>query len=339
MSPRPLARWSAALALALLGCQRHSSALEHPDDPATRASSPAAPDADEPSPQTEPSHPLELVPARARMMLMARSPLRLAEAWERDRLAGAHPLQYEKLVGDMKRELGYDLLDPADLARTGIDPSAPIGFAMLSIRDEAFVTFGGLTDPRPLVEALERGSGKALSRQSVGTAELYAIDSELTLVVRGRFFAFVLVDRGHPESPDYAREVARIDPARSLAHAPVLERAFAGLPAEADLQGMLDPAGLMHDGLERDRQSEQEILAQANQRLAEARQRGATVEELDSLQQQLEGEERFVARRRRERQVTELLLSRTVGSIEGIGRIKRAIGPHTLMQPPFSLIP
>lgn len=318
-----LVRWTAVLALGLSSCQRTGPATDVPEpEPSQAKADPGAQPGDSPGPDepiAEPTHPLELVPSRARIMLMARSPLRLAEAWERERLAGAHPIQYGQLVEEMKRNLGLDLLDPADLSRLGIDPSAPAGFAVLSVRDEAFVVFGGLRDASVLIETVEGLAGRPVPRESLGNAELYRVDQELTLVIRNGMLAVVFVDRVRPESPDYPREVARIDPARSLAHAPAMQRAHAGLPDDVDLRGLLDPAGLLRDELDRERQRDQESLADANRRLAEARQRGAQPEEIDSLQQMLQDEQRFIARRRRERQIAELLVSRTIGSVEGIG--------------------
>lgn len=315
---RPHCRWAAVLALATLGCQRPATAPE-----ATQAPDPGPAaervDASPPTAVTEPTHPLELIPARARIMMMARSPSWLANAWERERLAAAHPLQYEAMVEDMKRETGVDLLDPAQLSGLGIDMSAPTGFAVLSVEDEAVAVFGGLSDARPLVETIERLLGQPVARRTVGAAEVLELDREVDLVLRGSMFAFVLVDRQHPGSPDYALEVARIDPARSLAHASVMHSAWAGLPNDADLRGLLDPAGLMRDALEASRRREQDELARINQQMDQARRSGASAEELESLREQVQDQQRFMARRRREQQVAQLLLSRTLGSIEGIG--------------------
>lgn len=311
-----LLRSTVLLALVAMGCER-APATEIPSEPEIAAAPPpvervAAPAAD-------PTHPLELVPARARAMMMVRSPQRLAQAWARDRFVGRFPAQYERVVAEMKREIGVDLLDPAALVTVGVDPTAPVGVAMLNAHDEAFVLFGGSSDAQLMIDAFQRVTGKPLATQSVGEARLVRVHDELTLVFRHRMFAIVFVDRAHRESPDYAKEVARIDPAQSLAHSAAMERAHAGLPHDADFQALLDVSGIVHDELERARRSDQEALGDASRRLAEARQRGATVEEINGLQQEIQRSQEFLASRRREQQIGELLLSRTFGAIEGIG--------------------
>ncbi|MCA9707774.1 MAG: hypothetical protein KDK70_18125 [Myxococcales bacterium] len=335
---RPL-RWILLLALGATSCRTPAStpqATQPPGAPSPDAASPG-----QPPPAAEPTHPLELVPARARMMLMARSPQRLAEVLERDRLAAELPGPYHRMVDDLQRTFGRDLLDPAELAAVGVDPSAPMGLAVVDLHDEVVVFFGGSPDPAPLVAALEQVTGKPAPERTVGTARLLQLESDLTLVLRQGMFAFVLVDRHRDGQPDYPLEVARIDPGRSLAHSTTLERSYAGLPADADVQGLLDVSGLLRDELERSLRFEQDAVADANRRLAEARQRGAPPEELDALQQQIHTQELFVSRRRRERQIGELLLSRTLGSVEGIGlavdadargltgRIHVALGPDS----------
>lgn len=319
--PLALPRRSFPLLLALwaVGCQKPGPITEAPDEPAV--SKPDAVDRTPPAPAADPTHPLELVPARARAMIMARSPQRLAQLWGRDRFLGRFPAKYEQLVHDMRRETGHDLLDPSALAAIGVDPTAPVGVAVLSMQPEAIVVFGGCSNPTAMIELMQRlEEGKPLKPEVVGEAQLVRVNDEATLVLRHGMFAVVVVNhRASGRAPDYAQEVARIDPAQSLAHAATMERAHAGLPHEADAHAMLDLAGLLRDDLDRSRLREQEMVGESSRRLAEARQRGASAEEMSSLQQQAQQEQEFVARRRRERQVGEVLLSRTLGAVEGIG--------------------
>ncbi len=303
--------------MGLATCQRSAPALESPSDSPPTTEEPV--EAAEPTPASDPTHPLELVPARARIMMMARSPQRLAEIFERERLSGQYSDLYGELVEDMKRGLGHDLLDPAEQAAVGIDPTGPIGFAVLSLEDEALVFFGRSTDPEAMLTMLQTVAREPLSTRTIGAARLVRLDRELTVVLRHGMWAVVFVDRQRDGQPDYPAEVARIDPAQSLAHAFAMERAHAGLPAEADLSALLDVAGIVRDELGRGQRDEQRSIARAHQRIAEARQRGATPEEIDSLQQDLQSEQSFAVTRRRQRQIADMLLSRTVGAIEGIG--------------------
>jgi hypothetical protein len=307
------------LALAMVTCQRATPATEPTTAPTDAPTRPKVDDRKAPTPAADPTHPLELVPARARAVIMVRSPQRLAQIWERERFVGRFPAEYERMVADMKREVGHDLLDPSGLAAIGIDPSAPLGVAVLSFQDEVFVVFGGTGNPTAMLETLRKGTGKPLPPEVVGEAQIVRVDGELALVLRHGMFAMVVDDRHDDGGPDYARELARIDPAQSLAHSATMERAHAGLPHEADVHAMLDIAGIIHDELDRSRRREQEMVGEVSRRLAEARQRGASAEELASLQQQVQHQQEFVVRHRRERQVAEILLSRTLGAVEGIG--------------------
>ncbi|MCX4246939.1 hypothetical protein [Paraliomyxa miuraensis] len=336
----PSVRWL-LLPLVLATCQRPGPGPSTPSD--AEAPEPPAAQPREPTPAADPTHPLELVPARARVMLMARSPQRLAQVWGRDQIMGRFPSHYERLVSEMERDIGHDLLDPNELAALGLDPTAPMGLAVLSFQDEAVVLFGGAPDPQRMLDGIgglfaARGL-KLESPQAAGEATLQRLTEDVTLVLRHRMAALVLVDRHRQGMPDYAREIARIDPAQSLAHAHAMQRAHTGLPHEADLQGLLDVAGLVADAFEHSRRIEQEALADQGRMLAEARQRGASTEELESIQQSLQQQQAFMARRQREQQIAELLLSRTLGAIEGIGlavdaddrglrgRIHLALGP------------
>jgi hypothetical protein len=317
MPPALLRLLSLLLVLGVAACPRPTPTTDASTEPAPHEKPPVAKRA--PTPAADPTHPLELVPARARAMIMARSPQRLAEIWGRERFVGRFPAQYERLVADLRRDLGHDLLDPGALAGIGVDPTAPVGAAVLSFHDEVFMVFGGSSDPKAMIALLERVAGKPLPPQTVGEAQLVRVDEEFSLVLRHGMFALVLVDRHRQGAPDYAMEVARIDPAQSLAHGDTMERAHAGLPHETDLHALLDVAGILRDDMERSQRDDQEMLGDANRRLAEARQRGASADEINGLQQSVQQQQEFQARRRRERQVSELLLSRTFGAIAGIG--------------------
>ena len=322
MPPNPPIRWPLLLALAASACQRPSAshAPDAAEAVASRDEAEAEPAA--PAPAADPTHPLELVPARARVMVMARSPQRLAQVWERERIAGRFPEHYDRLTFELRQALGRDLLDPDELAAMGIDPTAPAGMAVLSFEDEAVVLFGGTSDPQRLLDELGRLATKGSppgELRTVGEARLLPLGPDATLVLRHGMFALVVVDVHRQGTTDYARDVARIDPAQSLAHAHTMQRAHAGLPQQADVQGLLDVAGLVHDALERSRRFDQEALASASQQLAEARQRGATAEQIAELQRSLQEQQAFNTRRQRERQIGELLLSRTLGAIESIG--------------------
>ncbi len=323
MSAASVNRWILLLTLGVGACQRPAETSAVPQE-ASAVPAPAVPASVAAEPFAEPTHPLELVPARARLMLMARSPQRVAQVWERDRLSGLYPDDYERMSSDLKRMLGVDALDPRQLDAVGIDATAPVGVAVLSFENEALMFFGASPDPVRLVQALEGSLGRPLPAETIGTAQVVRLEQKLWLVTRHGMFGFVLVDRPRQGSPDYAAEVARLDANDSCAHAGPMASAHTNLPREADLHGMLDLAGIIRDAMQRQRTRAQQRVAAASRELVEARQRGANAEELSHLRDIIRDSERAAASRRREQQIGEQLFERTVGQLEGIGLVLNA---------------
>lgn len=321
-------RWPLALVLAV-GC-RPGTRVERPEpepEPQVAASDGEGTDAStaEDDLPAEPTHPLEMVPARASGMIMARSLQRIAEIWERERLAEQYPEVYAKVAQPFLQEFALDLLDPRDVDKLGIDPSAPVGMALLDPRDTAVVFFGGLNDPDLFLKSLRRFVGPTPPIQNVGEAQLMVIREgfeRTSIVVRGNMFGFVTWSDGdfdgvHPI--DYAYEVATVRPSDSLAHAEPMSKAHAALADDADLQGLLDPAGMLFAELEWSRRIARERLKAAEAELAEARSRGASADEIRNLQEIINATRAELMAQDRERQLVNVLLSRTVGSIQGIG--------------------
>ncbi|MEM7160215.1 MAG: hypothetical protein AAF799_45675 [Myxococcota bacterium] len=256
---------------------------------------------------------------------MARSLQRIAEIWERERLAEQYPEIYAKVAHPFLREFALDLLDPGDVSKLGLDPSAPVGIALLDPRDTAVVFFGGLSDPELFSSSLHRLAGSTLPVQEVGEARVIVIREgfeRASIVVRGNMFGFVFWSDGdfdgvHPI--DYAHEVATVSPSGSLAHAEPMKKAHAALADDADLYGLLDPAGMLFTELEWSRRIGGERLNAAEAELANARSRGASADEIRNLQEIVNATRVELMAQDRERQLVNVLLSRTVGSIQGIG--------------------
>lgn len=323
-----ISRWSLALVLAA-GC-RPGTRVELPEsEPASEVASSETEGVEEGASgdelPAEPTHPLEMVPARASGMLMARSLQRIAEIWERDRLAGQYPEVYADMARPFLRDFEIDLFDPGQVTKLGLDPSAPVGVAMIDPHNSAIAFFGGLSDPDLFLTSLQGFVESSPKIQNVGTARLMVLKEgfeQVSVVVRGTMFAVVIWSDGdfdgvHPV--DYAYEVATISPSGSLAHAEPMKRAHAALADDADLHGLLDPAGLVFGEIEWERRRSRDRLKAAEVELAEARSRGASADELRNLQEMINATRVELMAKDRELQVVNLLLSRTVGSIEGIG--------------------
>ncbi|MEM7159024.1 MAG: hypothetical protein AAF799_39670 [Myxococcota bacterium] len=327
--PAPsISRWTLALVFAA-GC-RPGTRIDLPEsepEPTAASSDETGADSVTPSDElpAEPTHPLEMVPARGKGLIMAKSLQRVAEIWERERLVGLHPEFYATMAEPFVSEFGHDLLDPAETTKIGVDPTAPVGMALLDPHDSAFMVFGGLTDSALFMAAFERVTEEPLVVNDVGTAKVIPLSQgfeKISLVLRGDMFALVFFADGdfdgvHPF--DYAREVATVSPSGSLAHAHSMKRAHAVLSDDADFVGLLDPAGLFFGEIEWSRRRSREALSQAEVQLAEARRRGASSDELRGLQEVVNVTRADLMEQEREFQIINLLLSRTVGSIEGVG--------------------
>lgn len=179
----------------------------------------------------------EMLPPEVLLVVAAGSPSRLAEQLGWSALLTKHAPLVEASA-EIKAELGHNLLDPATWTEVGVDPTRPVGLALVGDEDRVII-FAGLSDEARLLGMVERVGGKAIVKETVGDATLvtFAGNDNAGLVFRG---GQVLLCGGD-DAVANARAAASRAPADSLAQHGRYTAAMAGLGFGRDLAVYFDP--------------------------------------------------------------------------------------------------
>ena len=260
----------------------------------------------------------ELLPANTVLMLQAASPTRLAQAFERDRLLEEFGAQAKMATGFLSGQLGFDPFDPAAYADVGIDPAGPIGFAVIDGAAGVFALFARVGDLAKLKQTARDTAARQrieLTEQDFGGSILLRDPKESKgegVVIRGQMAAFVMVNGEAPI--DYADRMAKQPIADSLARTRGYRRAMGSfdrgdLLVFADVQSVVAQAAAAQSG--------KKFESWADSELAAAKERGASAEEIERLQQQADAEREATAKwHRRDEAAAELASLLTLG-VEG----------------------
>ncbi len=260
----------------------------------------------------------ELLPANTVLMLQADSPTRVAQALERDRLLEAFGPQAKLATGFLSGQLGFDPFDPAAYADIGIDPAGPIGFAVIDGPAGVFALFARVGDLAKLKQTARDTAARQrieLTEQDFGGSLLLRDPKESKgegLVIRGQMAAFVMVNGQAPI--DYAERMAKQSIADSLARSRGYRRAMGSydrgdLLVFANVQSVVEQAAAARSGNKFESWADQELQA--------AKERGATAEEIERLQQQADSEREATAKWHRRDEAAAELASLLTRGVEG----------------------
>lgn len=264
-------------------------------------------------------HPVQMLPRDTQLVGWVSGANRLAEVFERDRLAQAFPKPFAEFSRESSEEVGWDLSNPAAYRDVGIDPAGRMGAALISARSEVGAFFFTLADEGKFIEMIRAKAGQrqiALTTQQYGPATLLASDKGVSIVVRDGFAMVVIAER--PPGVDYGEMIAKLDPRQSLAAAVEYRKALGGL-RDTDAMAYMNLGLLYSDANLAREEATAEAGSWADKEIAAAKERGAEAEEIKRLEQQAAEdaawEEKWEARRAAERQIVETLLD----GLEGIG--------------------
>ncbi|MCB9538137.1 MAG: hypothetical protein H6704_17925 [Myxococcales bacterium] len=165
------------------------------------------------------------VPAEARLVAVAANPVELADRLGRALLVTRFAEPLAEARQELIKTVGHDLLEPANLPKVGIDPTAPAGVGVLHLQGPQVVVFFGLSNVdtfRTMLGTLAALAHETLNDQTVGTARVVhpTRDDDVALVLTERTAWIVLNDRRGPDVRETARRLAGLDPKASMAESP-----------------------------------------------------------------------------------------------------------------------
>ncbi|MBM4371474.1 MAG: hypothetical protein FJ098_07455, partial [Deltaproteobacteria bacterium] len=224
---------------------------------------------------------------------------------------------YEMAVAAVVQFVGQNILDFANLPEIGVDPTAPMGFAWLSLEDEAFAAWIRLTDPEKFKVTLYKLVALAkdeLRPETMGDALILSFRQEdgIKIVLRGDYAILVAADQGEEAAFAHARRVASIDRAGSVVEVPRFKALMDALGSGRDGALYMDVGPALDEALgdeEARRAPEEKPWAETE--LDQAKARGADAEEIARLTKQAE-DDRAWQEKWRKRQQAERELARSL---------------------------
>ncbi|MEM6993253.1 MAG: hypothetical protein AAF721_22260, partial [Myxococcota bacterium] len=270
-------------------------------------------------------HPAQMLPRDTQLVGWVAGANRVAEVFERDRLAQKFPDQFAEMRRELVEGVGYDLLDPAAYPAAGVDAAGRMGGAIVSMRDRVACFFVTLSDEGKFKTAVREVAGRnqmEFSESQYGGATLLADPSGQRkggVVIRDGLALIVTQGRREGENvTDYAEVIAKLDPRQSLAASVEYRKALGGL-RDTDAMAYMNLGLIVADELAQDAERRAENDEWSTRALNEARERGASADEIKELERQVEEDrkwrEQYAVRQDAERELVETL----VDGIEGMG--------------------
>ena len=129
------------------------------------------------------------------IVIVATDPQSLLNRLGREALTKKFANYYEKGVAEVAQTIGHNILDPKNLPEVGIDPTAPVGFALVKISRPVGVFFFGLSDADKFKTSLYSVAGRVNEKMEphvVGDSMVICPrnDEEVCFILKGNI-AFV----------------------------------------------------------------------------------------------------------------------------------------------------
>ncbi|PRP90382.1 hypothetical protein [Enhygromyxa salina] len=301
------------LALGLAACRTTSSKLPLEQ---LRDEEQAAENQGEARERVEPlpvEAPTDLLPAEVSL---------LAEAIDPEAILGLlAPLdefaQFHTMRGELRSQIGVDLLDGAQWQQVGLDVHGPIGVGLLDVEARGFIGYASLSDQPAFERFIERladlsGQRDNLASAEVGLAHVYRFGDALSLVLREGVACVVLIERPERAPRDYAATIATIDPREALSRTESFSWAREQLASADDGLIFVNP-GELREQIQRETHDERSDwgVRYAQEELDRARASGQSAATLRELEQRVEEERRW-EQERAAREVHERELTRSL---------------------------
>jgi len=200
---------------------------------------------------------LKYLPADALFVAVAANPQGILDRLGREHLIKKYAKYYEMGVAEVTQAVGHNILVPANLKEIGLDPTAAVGFALLSVNRPRGVFFAKLSDPDKFKTTIYAVSGKLNERlEPHVVGEAIAIcpshDEEVCFVLRDGYLFFHFADMPDEEALAAAKDFAGGPKEGSLADLPEMKSASANLKYGKDAAAYVNTAGLMSQTMNMD---------------------------------------------------------------------------------------
>jgi hypothetical protein len=252
---------------------------------------------------------LTLLPADTLAVVAAADVPGLLDRLGRKEIVEKYREPYEKLIAEMIQEVGYNLLDPKAYADIGIDVSAPVGLAWLSVDPVGIVAFARLTDAEKFKTALYSMAGRVREKMVphvVGDAMLICPehDEELCFILKGSHVFLHAYDTSDELALEKAKAFAGPAASPSLAGDKTLLDLLARLHYGKDVAGYASSSAILSKLGAPGPSYADTSLEQSRKALEEAK-RGGVKEEIDAAEQRVKSDQAWAeeSRKRREKEL------------------------------------
>jgi hypothetical protein len=277
--------------------------------------------------------PAELLPEGTGVAVTVASARHLLRVLDVEALVATYRPYYEQAAAYTEQSLGHNLLDLNRWREIGVDPDGPVGGALLDANSGASCLFFTLSDPPRFRDFLDHASANLgeleVTYEDRGIVLAPGPKARTKLVLRDDFAFLVMVRHPNLVPYDHARELASVDPARSLANSRRWKEALGEAPPR-DLVAYVDVGGMIGAEIaEQRRREEAPSPGWAEQELQRLRELGAASEEI-ARWEQVADEQRAADAQQRERRRRQLALwEATLGPLGPIV-FELSLGPQAI---------
>jgi hypothetical protein len=220
---------------------------------------------------------LKYLPVTTSMVAVASDPQALLERLGRDQLTRTFAKYYEMAVAEVTQVVGENVLLPRNLPNVGIDPTGPVGLAMLQLNRPVGVVFWSLTDADRFKTTLYSVAGRVREKMEPHVAgEAMVIcprnDEEVCFVIKEKLAFLHFADMRDEEALAKALEfAARSTEGPSLATDETFLKTSQALGFGKDAAVYLNTPALLDGVMNMDRNWAEESLKDSQRELERAR--------------------------------------------------------------------
>lgn len=186
-----------------------------------------------------------MLPPDTLLMVEGRSWDRVLEVVDIPGIRTASPNFSKMIEGGLHKLLTIEPFAPGGLTAIGLDPHAPVGFALLRPDGDTLGFYAGIDDRvllRSSIVSIAARAGVNFKPTLLGAAEVFADPRGMTsIILRDKVVCVVFQQPSTKDAPRYAEIMATLPPVQSLANNRPFRKASAGM-VDSDVLAYSNPA-------------------------------------------------------------------------------------------------